>query len=187
MRLQCTVKAVLSGMVLLMTLGLAQGLFAADTVTGVILESGFSGVVVKAPGEKAGVKYNTGRETVYSPDDYRPLKGDTVTLAFYSKTARNDEEILAVSNLTLIKKDPNRKELTSPATGTIQEVGRRGIRFDFTEIGQVATMEQKRGMETVPDGWKPAAGDKVTVTFESVKARFGNKIVLVISKMEKTD
>jgi len=46
-------------------------------------------------------------------------------------------------------------------------------------------MEMKRGMERSPAGYKPAVGDKVKVTFNSVKARFGNRIVQVISKIEK--
>ncbi len=46
-------------------------------------------------------------------------------------------------------------------------------------------MERKRGMKRIPAGWKPAVGDKVKVTFNKVKARFGNRFVQVISKIEK--
>ncbi len=178
-------KAALKGVIILIVLAFAQGLYAADTVTGLVKESGFSGIVLKAKGKKAGVKYNTGRETIYSPDDYRPMKGDTVTISYYPKPWRGGGEILDVSSLTLVKKDPNRKELKSPATGIVREVGRRNIRFEFPKVGQTISMERKRGMKRIPAGWKPAVGDKVKVTFDKVKARFGNRFVQVISKIEK--
>ena len=127
-------KAVLKVVIILIVLAFTQGLYAAGTVTGLVIESGFSGIVLKAKGKKAGVKYNTGRETIYSPDDYRPMKGDTVTISFYPKTLRGGGEILAVSKLTLVKKDPNRKELKSPAIGIVREVGRKNIRFEFPKV-----------------------------------------------------
>ena len=182
---RCKFGAVMAGLVALI-LGLAPVLFADETVTGLVMESGFSGVVVRAEGGTA-IKYYTGRETVYTPEDYRPLKGDTVTIASYAKASRSGEEIRAVSALTLVKKDLNRKELSSPASGVIREVGRKGIRIDFPEVGQAVAMEMKRGMEKVPSGWEPAVGDKVTVQYERVKARFGNSFVMVIDKLQKVD
>lgn len=170
---------------LMLVFGFAQLSLAEETITGLVVESGFSGVVVKADGREG--KYNTGKETIYTPEDYRPLKGDTVTLTYYPKTSRSGGEILAVSSLSLVKMDPNRKELSSPASGIIREVGRKNLRIEFPGAAQSASMEMKRDMEKSPDGWLPAAGDKVTVTFDKVKARFGNNFVLVINKLEKTD
>lgn len=178
-------RAVLKGLIILIALAFAQAVYADDTVTGVVKESGYSGVMLKVKGKKTAVKYNTGRETVYTPDDYRPMKGDTVKISYYHKPARGGGEILAVSKLTLVKKDPNRKEITSPAIGIVREVGRRSIRFEFPKVGQHISMDMKRGMEILPAGWKPAVGDKVKVTYDKVKARFGSGIVLVISKIEK--
>lgn len=177
-------KGALKGVIILIVLAFAQGLYAAETVTGLVTESGFSGIILKAKGKKA-VKYNTGRATVYSPDNYRPMQGDTVTVKYYHKARRGGGEILAVSNLTLVKKDPNRKELKSPATGIVREVGRRNLLIEFPKIGQAISMERKRGMKRIPSGWKPAVGDKVKVTFDNVKARFTNRFVKVISKIEK--
>lgn len=184
MRRQFKIRAVLTG-VLLLLFGFMQIAVADETITGVVLESGLSGVVVKAGGH-AG-KYNTGQGTTYTPADYRPVKGDTVTLSYYPKTLRNGVDVLAVSSLALVKKDPNRQELDSPAHGTIREVGRKSIRIEFPEAAQTVSMDIKRGMETAPDGWQPAAGNKVKVYFDKVKARFGNNIVLVISKLEKAN
>jgi len=175
---QLKIVAVLTGFLLSLGIGLASG---SDSVTGVVSESGFTGVIIN------GIKYNTGLETSYTPEDYRPIKGDTVTVSYYPKTARNGEQILAVSTLVLVKKDPNRKELESPANGVVLEVGRKNIRFDFPATGQVVSMERKRGMEVIPTAWVPVPGDKVVVHFEQVRARFGNRLLMVIHKMEKAE
>lgn len=157
------------------------------SATGVVLESGFSGVVLKTPGNKAGVKYNTGRETRFSPEDYSPVKGDTVKVDYYRKQLKNGEEILAVSALSLVKMDPNRKELTSPADGVVTEIGRKNILIDFPQTGQQLSMERKRGMDLVPGGWEPAVGNKVRVHYEKVRSRFGGGLVYVMEKIEKLD
>jgi hypothetical protein len=152
---------------------------AEQTVTGIVQEGGLSGLVIQ------GVKYNTGRETSFSPADYRPVKGDTVTLSYYSKTMPNGQEGLAVSSLELVKKDPNRKELTSPAVGEVTEVTRRAVRLNVPATGQEIVMDFKRGMEFSPRGWKPAVGDKVRVHYDKVPSRFTGGMVYVMSKLEK--
>lgn len=177
--------AVLAGVMVLM-FSLTSVLFADETVTGLVVESGFSGVVIKTEGG-AAVKYNTGRETVYTPDDYRPLRGDVVSVGYYTKAGRGGNELLVAAAVTLVKKDPNRKELSSPAAGVIREVGRKAIRFEFPATGQVVAMDIKRGMEKVPTGWEPMVGEKVNVHFEKVNSRFGNNIVMVIDKLERVD
>ncbi|MDH3360712.1 MAG: hypothetical protein OEL55_07560, partial [Desulfobulbaceae bacterium] len=142
-------------------------------------KSGFSGIVVN------GTKYNTGRETKFTPVDYRPLNGDTVTLSFYEKAMRGGNTLLAVSNLTLVKKDPNRKELVSPAKAVITEVGRSKIRFNFSSTNQIISMTMKRRMPKVPADWSPKVGDKVLVTFGKVKSRWSNNYTTIIEKLEK--
>ena len=175
---QFKITAILTSLLLLMTCSMVH---ATETVTGVIDKSGFSGVVIK------GTKYNTGRETKFSPSNYRPITGDTVTVSYYPKTLRNGNSILAVSTLTLIKKDPNRKEVESPAKGTIQEIGQKKIRFDFSKTGMVVSMEKNRRTVKEPADWTPSVGDKVIVTFKKVKARFGNNFITIIEKMENVN
>jgi len=179
-------QAVWLGMALLLVaLQVGQSRAEEMSVTGVVLESGFSGVVLRPQGKGEGIKYNTGRETRYSPADYNPVAGDTVKLTYYKKMLKNGEDILAVSTLTLVKMDPNRKELTSPAIGTVVEIGRKNIRFDFPATGERLSMERKRGMDLVPAGYEPALGDKVKVSYEKVRSRFGGGIVFVMDRMEK--
>lgn len=181
--------AVLAG-VLLLVLGLAQVVFAGDSVTGLVVESGMSAVVLQGA-DGSTTKYNLGVETTYIPGDYRPGSGDTVTLVYYSKTLRNGDNVLAVSSLTMVNKDPNRKDLESPALGTIREVGKKSIRVDVTSVGQVVSMDMGRNMTKVPADWKPAVGDKVKVSFNKVKSSFGviglTNLVNVISILEKTE
>jgi len=184
MRRRFKIKAALTG-VLFLLFGFTQIALAEETITGVVQESGFSGLVIKAEGS-AG-KYYTGKDTTYTPSDYRPVKGDTVTLTYYPKSHRNGGEIMAVASLTLVSMDQNRKDLASPASGIIREVGRKNLRIEFPGAAQVVSMEMKRDLETVPGGWLPAIGARVTVSFDKVKSRFGNGVVMVITKLEKTD
>lgn len=181
--------AVMAG-VLLLVLGLAQVVFAGDSVTGLVVESGMSAVVLQG-GDGTTTRYNLGVETTYIPSDYRPGSGDTVTLEYYAKTLRNGENVLAVSSLTMVNKDPNRKDLESPAQGTIREVGRKSLRIDIPSVGQVVSMDMGRNMTKVPADWKPAVGDKVKVSFNRVKSSFGviglTNLVNVISILEKTE
>lgn len=178
-------QAVLVGVVMLLAILPGARLWAADrTVTGVVVKSGFSGVIVKAAGEAAAVKYQTGRETVISPRNYRPSEGDTVTVRFHSKPRAHGKESRVASALTLVKHDSPRQEISSPAVGYVRKVGWRKIRFEFPTLGQVVTMEMKRGTKRTPARWRPAVGDKVRVHYSKVRARFGRRMVMVISQIE---
>jgi len=186
---RCGFLAVLAGVVLLV-MGLAQGVAANDSVTGLVVESGMS-VVVLQGADGATTKYNLGAETNFIPGDYRPGSGDSVTLEYYAKTLRSGESVLAVAKLTMVSKNPNRKDLESPALGTIREVGRKSLRIDIPAVGQIVSMDLGRNMEKIPADWKPAVGDKVKVSFNRVKSSFGvigiTNLVNVISILEKVE
>ncbi len=186
---RCGFGAVLAG-ALLLFMGLAQVVFATDSVTGLVVESGMSAVVLQGA-DGTTTRYNFGVETAYIPSDYRPGSGDTVTLEYYAKTLRNGDNVLAVAKLTMVSKDPNRKDLESPALGTIREVGKKSLRIDIPSVGQVVSMDLGRNMTKVPADWKPAVGDKVKVNFNKVKSSFGviglTNLVNVISILEKTE
>lgn len=178
--------AVLVGALLLLVFFCAAHLRAAEnTVTGVVVKSGFSGVIVKASGDSRAVKYRTGKQTVFTPRDYRPIEGDIVTVHFSRKLRANGRETLVASALALLKTDPARQEISNPAVGIVRKVGRKRIRFEFPATGQVITMEMKRDTKKVPAHWQPAVGDKVMVYSDQVLSRFGRKRVMVIRRMEK--
>lgn len=181
-------QAVLVGVVMFLTFFHGAQLWAADrAVTGVVVESGFTGVIVKAAGDLRAVKYQTGRGTVFAPANYRPVAGDTVTVRFYNKFRASGKEALVASAVSLQRNDPPRQEISSPAVGFVRRVGWRRIRFEFPAIGQVITMEMKRGMKKTPAHWRPAVGNKVRVHYDRVRARFGRRMVMVISQMENLD
>lgn len=181
-------QAVLVGVVMLLAILPGAKLWAAErTVTGIVVKSGYSGVIVKAVDDAKAVKYQTGRETVSSPANYRPLAGDTVTVRFHSKHRANGKEVLVASALSLLKRASPGQEISSPAVGFVRKVGWRKIRFEFPAIGQVLTMEMKRATKRTPARWRPAVGNKVRVHYAKVRARFGRRMVMVISKIESLD
>lgn len=177
-------QAVLVGVALLLLLFGGARLCAADrTVTGVVVKSGFSGVIVASGGSP--VKYQTGRRTVFTPRNYLPGKGDIVSVRFYGKRRADGREALLATAVSLVKKAPVGTEVVaSPAVGIVKAVGRKRLRFEFPGKGLV-TMEMKRGMKMAPPRWRPAVGDRVRVYYDKVPARFVRKMVLVISRIEK--
>lgn len=178
-------QAVLIGAVLFLVILHGSHLWAAErAVTGVVVKSGFSGLIVNSGGPRP-VKYQTGRKTMFSPDNYRPRAGDIVTVRFYPKPRANGRVALVAAAVALVKKAPARQEISSPAIGLVRKVGWRRIRFEFPVNGQVVTMEMKRDTKKEPPSWRPAAGDRVRVYFAKVRARFGRKMVVVISRIEK--
>ncbi|MFO7605259.1 MAG: hypothetical protein R6W72_03005 [Desulfurivibrionaceae bacterium] len=153
------------------------------TVSGVIAEDGFGRFILRSDAGKS-MTFNTGRATEYQPDDFRPHKGDKVKVTYYDMEARG-KTVQAVSLLKLIKANPNFKEPPNPATGTIKEAGRRAFDIHIPAIDKAWKFEVARGWKTIPKGWKPAAGDKVKVSYNRVPSRFTSSYVYQLETMEK--
>ena len=155
-----------------------------SVVTGVITKQGFGSIIVK---DSSGIeiKLNTGRETNYEPADYRCEVGDKITANYYKKFSRDGRSsLLAVKKITLIKLDPNRKVLQSPATGTIEKAGRKWFQVSIPAVNKTMKFERIRGTKTSPDGWIPKDGQKVIIDFEKKPARWGKNYVYVIKSMK---
>ncbi|PXF58510.1 MAG: hypothetical protein C4B58_06530 [Deltaproteobacteria bacterium] len=155
-----------------------------SVITGVITKQGFGYIIVK---DSSGIeiKLNTGRETNYEPADYRCEIGDTITANYYKKVSRDGRSsLLAVKKITLVKADPNRKILKSPATGTIEKTGRKCFRVSIPAVNKTMKFERIRGTKTSPDGWIPRDGQKVVIDFEKKPARWGKSYVYVIKSMK---
>ncbi len=155
------------------------------TITGTVAQGGFNRFILRTP-DGTETTYNTGRETVYHPADYREQEGDKVKVTFYPKEHRG-RTILAVSRLELITANPNVKKLSNPATGTITEVGRRAFNIHIPEVKKVVNFEKKRGMKILPTGWNPTVDEKVKISYEKVPARFGRGYVYIINTFEKIE
>jgi len=166
-------------------LGFVSPSIADAEVTGVVKELGFNKFVMVGSGSNTATTYNTGRETQYSPSDYRVLAGDTITINYYEKTARSGNIILAVSSVLLKNSDPNRKDLVSPAVGIVKEVGRSKIRINYPEYNKTLSWPKKRGIKMTPTGYAPQVGDKVEVHFEKVTNRWTKQSGYVINAMKK--
>jgi hypothetical protein len=155
-----------------------------SVITGVIIQQGFGYIIVK---DSSGteIKLNTGRETNYQPADYRCEVGDKITADYYEKASRDGlSSLLAVKKITLVKVDPNRKVLQSPATGMIEKAGRKWFQVSIPAVNQTIKFERIRGTKTSPGGWIPKDGQKVVIDFEKRPARWGKSYVYVIKSME---
>ena len=153
------------------------------TVTGVVAKGGFGKFILRTKAGKEAT-FNTGRGTKYEPADFRAREGDEVEVTYYDKDHRG-RTIQAVSRLKLIKANPNFKEPANPAVGTIKEAGRRMYDVYIPEIKKSWKFEISRGWKAIPKGWKPAADDKVKITYRKVASRFTGNIVYQIKTMEK--
>ena len=155
-----------------------------SVITGVITQQGFGHIIVK---DSSGIeiKLNTGRETNYQPSNYRCEVGDKITADYYEKASRDGlSSLLAVKKITLVKVDPNRKVLQSPATGTIEKAGRKWFQVSIPAVNKTMKFERIRGTKTSPRGWVPADGQKVVIDFEKKPARWGKSYVYVIKSMK---
>lgn len=156
-----------------------------QTLTGMVAKSGRGSIILGTSGGKEE-RLNLGRETAYEPADYRPMDGDKVKVTYYDKDHRG-KMIKAVTMVELIKANPDFKEPPNPATGTIKEAGRRAFNVYIPELKKGWTFEIARGWKSIPKGWKPAADDKVKVTWERVASRFGSGYVYTIKTLEKIE
>lgn len=175
----------IAGLLLLAGTGFNQALAGAgdQTATGVITEAGAGSFTLRTE-DGAKEAFNTGRETSYEPSDFRPREGDKVQVTYYPKEVWG-RTVQAVSDLKLIKANPNFKEPPNPAVGTIKEAGRRAYSIYIPAIGTAWKFEIARGWEKIPQDWTPAAEDKVKVSYEKVPSRFTGKHVYQIKTMEK--
>ncbi len=153
-----------------------------QSASGVVKKTGFGSFVLKTKG--GNKTFNTGRGTKYEPADFRPREGDKVEVNYYDKDHRG-KTIQAVSLLKLIKANPNFKEPANPAEGTVKEAGRKNILVYIPKIKKAWKFEFARGMKRIPKKWKPAADDKVRVTYKKVPSRFTGNIIYQIKTLEK--
>jgi hypothetical protein len=154
------------------------------TATGVIAKTGFGKIILRTDGKE--VQFNTGRGTSFEPADFRPREGDKVKVTYYDKEHRG-KTIQAVNKLELIKANPNFKEPPNPAVGTIKEAGRRAFDVYIPEIKKTWKFEMARGAKIIPKGWKPAADEKVKISYKRVPSRFTGGVVYQIKSFEKLD
>lgn len=153
------------------------------TVTGVVAKTGFGKIIISTESGREET-YNTGRKTKYEPANLRVREGDKIEVTYYDKDRRG-RTIQAVTLLKLIKVNPDFKEPSNPAIGTIKEVGHRAINIYIPKTKKAWKFEKVRGWKSTPKDWKPAADDKIKITYKRVPSRFSGGYVYQIKKLEK--
>jgi len=163
---------------------LALGRFAAlgDEASGLVSEPGFGSFQLDEKGT-ARLFSLSSRSTAYEPADWRPAKGDEVTVTYTTQTKRG-KTLLVVDKLKLVKAGPNTITISSPVTVEITEVGRTGVNAKIP-TGQVIKFTYDRKTQKLPAGWVPAVGEKANIEFRTDVGLGGFRIPRVIIKMEK--
>jgi len=155
-----------------LALGASLAPAADQAASGTVTETGMSGIILKGAGG-AEVKYWTGKETRYSPPDWRPMVSDKIKVAYHAKTSKRGETKLVATQVDLVQADPNRVELKSPATGTVREVGHTGIIVDMDATKTAIKFSTGRKTVFTPGGQKPAVGNRVKITFTRMPSKWG--------------
>lgn len=154
-------------------------------ITGVIIVQSPGSVRIKNSDTEMII--HTGRETQFDPAGYRSQLGDTVKIEYYQKVAKDGKTMYAATKLELLKKNPSKPDLASPAGGKIIEAGRKWIKIHVDQVNDVVLFEKIRGTQFTPPAWQPATGDTVTVTFKRIPSRFGNLYTNQILGLEKIE
>jgi hypothetical protein len=169
---------------LCLILGASVAPAADQTASGTVTETGMSGIILKGAGG-AEVKYWTGKETRYSPSDWRPMDGDKIKVAYYAKTSKKGETKLVATQVDLVQSDPNRVELKSPAAGTVREVGHTGIIVDMDATKTAIKFSTGRNTVFTPGGQKPAVGNRVKITFTRTPSKWGGGYAYIADVVDR--
>ncbi len=162
-------------------LGAARGW--GDNAKGLITDTGLGSFVLADAGTMRQFNLSS-KNTVYAPATWRPTKGDSVSLTFTPLANKRGNTVLAVELATLVKAGPDTLvDLPSPVAAEILESGRRGIRARVAG-GHVLRFAYGRGIQKMPVGWLPVAGEKTKISFR-IEPGFGFGLNYVADKIEK--
>jgi hypothetical protein len=158
----------------------------SDEANGTITDTGFGSYKIDDNGTMREFNISRGK-SVYEPVNWRPEKGDKVSITFSVTPNKRGKTVLAVQKTTLIKAGPNTiADLASPVTVTVVETGISGVKVKLPK-GQIIKFDYKRGnaTEKVPAGWVELPGEKAIITFQVQRNRWTDNINYVADKVEK--
>lgn len=154
-------------------------MLSAEEVTSTVSETGGTGVIANS------IKYWSDRNTIYTPGDWRPGRGDKVKISYYTKSSKDgSKQKLVMDNLTLVQMNPANKTPDSPVEGIIQNPGKKWI---DVKVGDKIMKFEKNKRRTIyePTGFIPAPGQKVKIYFTKTPMKFGKGTIMnVIDKIE---
>ena len=158
----------------------------SDEATGTITDTGFGSYKIDDSGTLREFNISKGK-SVYEPVNWRPEKGDKVSISYSVTPNKRGKTVLAVQKTTLVKAGPNTiADLTSPVTAIVVETGISGVKVKLPK-GQIIKFDYKRSnaTEKVPAGWVELPGEKAIITFQVQRNRWTDNINYVADKVEK--
>jgi len=171
----------------LFSLLLTVSALAVKTMDGIIKEPGYGKYSVETADGTEFLLHVSKRETTFTPELWRPAKGDQISADYYEKTGRNGT-IIVIRKIELVKAGPNTINITSPVNVTIVETGRSGFKTTLDDYNDIdKKFARFRGTKTNPAGWVPRSGDKAVITFHVQKARFTFNVAYLADEVKKAD
>lgn len=164
--------------------GAAAAWSRADMATGTVYDVSRGAFKLQEGKDLIRQFYLSAKTSEYTPEYWRPVKGDKVTVAF--TVSRNTKRATLVADtVTLVTPGPHTLvNIANPMTVEITEVGRSGI-FARTPSKQIIRFATGRHTAWTPAGWIPMAGQKAVVTFKAEKMFGGFGVNFVAEKIEK--
>ena len=158
----------------------------ADEAAGIVSDAGFGKLTLKDKKDVVRQFSLSQKETKYSPEDWRPGPGDSVTVTFTQTEGRRGP-VLVTSLVKLDKAGPSTiVNLKSPVAVSVTEYGRTGIKAKLPD-GKEIKFTRHSGTVYTPAGWQPAPGEKARVTFRVQPARVGLGLNYLADSIEKVN
>lgn len=154
-----------------------------NTTEGTVEETGWGKFKIKDKDGTLRLFHVSKKSTTFSPEDWRPMKGDKVSVKF-STFQRRNATIAQIDSVKLVEAGPNTPRMTSPVEVEIREVGRSGFRVKLLDSGKLVKFSRHRGTQMEPVGWTPAVGDKAKITF-SFRTGMMFGVTYIADKVEK--
>ena len=156
-----------------------------NKVQGTILETGFGKFKLQDKKKIIRLFYVSRKSTIFKPDNWRPIKGDKVSLT-YIEVPKKKSTIAQVGTVTLVKAGPNTLRLKSPVVVEIAETGRSGYKVRIGKSRTLFKFASHRRTKVIPASWIPAPGDKAVITF-TIKPAMIFGLNYIVDKVEKTE
>jgi hypothetical protein len=154
-------KQIIAGLILGLWIGSAPSAVRADETSGKVTDTGFGTFKIDEKGTTRQFNLSTSKSH-YEPASWRPTIQDQVKVVF-TPNQGSKGTVLAVDQVALLKAGPNTlASVESPVTGVVTEVGKSGIKAKLPS-GQIVKFSFRRGMERIPAGWVPVAGEKARI------------------------
>jgi len=154
-----------------------------NTAVGTIQEIGWGKFKIKDEDGTVRLFHISKKATTFSPDDWRPMLGDKVSIKF-STFQRRSATIAQIDSVKLLEAGPNTPRMTSPVNVEIREVGRTGFKVKLLDSGKLVKFSRHRATRMEPAGWVPNVGDRAKITFSS-RAGVTYNITYLADKVER--